>query len=173
MIFSKLSVMVTLVCAAALAGCQSTRMGGQPEPLTPAPSGTIVGAGQLPPPASPGSFPTAPESPQVAALDPSQGATAPANAPAVSKNGMVGSWNTTAGGASCQVFLSLTKFGNFSRGGSRGCSGDLQRMRGWDVTGSQVVLYDDSGNQLATLYSSGGNRYDGRTSGGQTVTLSR
>lgn len=85
---------------------------------------------------------------------------------------MIGSWKA-GGGDSCQVFLTLTKMGSMSRGGSRGCSGDLTKMRGWDVKGQQVVFYDDSGNQIAALYSSGGNRYDGQTSGGQAINLSR
>ena len=86
---------------------------------------------------------------------------------------MLGSWNTSVGGSNCQVFLSLTKFGNASRGGSRGCSGDMQKMRSWDVQGKQVVMFDETGTQLATLYASGGNRFDGQTSSGQSISLSR
>lgn len=160
-----------------LAGCTGTRMASEdtsPPPLPAAPAGTVEGR-QLPPPATPDKFPEAPQT-QVAAATP-QDATAPAGPPpggggAVSKDGMVGSWK--AGGAdNCQVFMTLTKMGSMSRGGSRGCSGDLQNMRGWDVKGKQVVLYDDSGSQLAALYNSGGTRYDGQTSSGKPISLSR
>lgn len=174
MAFAKSALMSIVLCSTALAGCQSSRMGsfgGQPEPLPAAPSGTVM-SGQLPPPAAPGTFPDAPQSPQVAALPPAP-ATPPANAPAVTKNSLLGSWNTSVGGSSCQVFLSLTKFGDASRGGSRGCSGDMQKMRSWDVRGSQVVLFDETGNQIAALYSSGANRFDGQTTSGQSVSLSR
>lgn len=174
MAFSKSVLVAVVLCSTALAGCQSSRMssmGTQPEPLPAAPSGTIT-SGQLPPPAAPGGFPEAPQNPQVAAVSPTP-ATPPANAPAVTKNAMLGSWNTSVSGSSCQVFLSLTKFGNASRGGSRGCSGDMQRMRSWDVQGSQVVMFDETGNQLASLYSSGANRFDGQTTSGQSISLSR
>ena len=176
MTFSKSAILALMVCSTALAGCQSSRMesmNSQPEPLPAAPSGTVTG-GQLPPPSSPGAFPEAPQNPQVAAASPTAPAAAPpANAPDVTKNGMLGSWNTSVGGSNCQVFLSLTKFGNASRGGSRGCSGDIQKMRSWDVQGKQVVMFDESGNQIASLYSSGANRFDGQTTGGQSISLSR
>lgn len=161
--------------ALAASGCQSSRMASSepagPAPLPASPSGN-VSSQPLPPPAAPGSFPQTPEAPQVAAVDPAAGQAPPATAGEVSKNGMVGSWRA-GGGDNCQVFMTLTKMGQMSRGGSRGCSGDLQRMRGWDVKGRQVVLYDDTGNQVAALYNSGGNRYDGQTSGGQAISLSR
>lgn len=175
MTFSKSALMAIMICSTALVGCQSSRMGsmgGQPEPLPAAPSGTVTG-GQLPPPTAPGAFPEAPQNPQVAAASPTAPATPPANAPDITKNSMLGSWNTSVGGSSCQVFLSLTKFGNASRGGSRGCAGDMQKMRSWDVQGKQVVMFDESGNQIASLYSSGANRFDGQTTGGQSLSLSR
>jgi hypothetical protein len=49
----------------------------------------------------------------------------------------------------------------------------MQRMRSWDVQGKQIVMFDETGNQLATLYSSGGNRFDGQTTSGQAISLSR
>ncbi|MBX3596487.1 MAG: protease inhibitor Inh/omp19 family protein [Rhizobiaceae bacterium] len=174
MTFAKSAIIAVVLGSTALAGCQSSRMssmGGQPEPLPAAPSGTVT-SGQLPPPAAPGGFPEAPQNPQVAAVTPGP-ATPPANAPDVTKNSMLGSWNTSVGGSSCQVFLSLTKFGNASRGGSRGCTGDMQRMRSWDVQGKQVVMFDEGGNQIASVYASGANRFDGQTSSGQSVSLSR
>ncbi len=43
----------------------------------------------------------------------------------------------------------------------------------WDVAGSQVVLKDSSGSTVATLNNTGGTRYEGTTSGGQSVSLYR
>src|SRR5690606_39818187 len=107
----------------------------------------------------------------MAAIDPN--APAAASAPEVSKNSLLGSWNVSSGGTSCQMFLTLTKYGNSSRGGTRGCSNELANMRAWDVSGNQVVVYDDSGNTIARLYSSGGERLDGQTTSGLPVSLSR
>jgi len=178
--FSALSVAGVALLAVAASGCTSSRftsVNTAPEPLAPAPSGS-VSSSSLPPPAQPSQFPTAPPpatsgqtSTDVAAVNPAA-TTPPAATADVTKNEMVGSWQV-GGGENCQVFMTLTKLGSASRGGSRGCSGDLQRMKSWDVRGKQVILYDDAGNQLAALYSSGGNRFDGQTNGGQPVSFSR
>lgn len=178
----------------ALSGCQSERFSGidsrpataAPAPLTPAPTESVQ-QGQLPPPSQPGvtdpsQFPPAPGTettvadPNAPAETGTQVAVAtppPASSPAISKNGLVGNWNANAAGASCQMFLTLTKYGNGSRGGTRGCSGDMANVRGWDVNGSQLVLYDESGNTIARLYSSGSERLNGQTTSGQAVSVSR
>ncbi|WP_036486469.1 protease inhibitor Inh/omp19 family protein [Nitratireductor basaltis] len=185
---SKTGLIAVSLMALALAGCQSGRLNpiqssapANPQPLNAAPAGQVT-TNRLPPPANPSQFPQAPASndqTQMAAVDPTDGtdltpgASASANAADISKNSLVGSWSVASGGASCQMFLTLTKYGNASRGGTRGCSGDLQNMRGWDVAGKQLVLYDDSGNTIGRLYSSGAERLDGQTSGGSAVSLSR
>ena len=175
-----------------LSGCQSERFSGidsrpataAPAPLTPAPTEGVQ-QGQLPPPSQPGvadpsQFPPAPGT-EATVTDPNtptdtQVAVAtppPASSPAISKNSLVGNWNTNSAGASCQMFLTLTKYGNGSRGGTRGCSGDMANVRGWDVNGSQLVLYDESGNTIARLYSSGSEKLNGQTTSGQPVSVSR
>ena len=165
--------------ALALAGCQSERFGstysGSPAPLAPAPSGSVT-VGQLPPPSQPtgvNDFPAAPGQPggpQMAAIDP---AMQTGGGEPVSKNSLLGSWNVNSGGTSCQMFLTLTKYGNSSRGGTRGCTNELANMRAWDVSGSQVVIYNDNGDTIASLYSSGAERLNGQTTGGAPVSLSR
>ena len=177
MINSRGGIVAVLMAGALLGGCNSTRMmptaPAGPEPLPASPSGRVESRTPLPPPSSPDAFPTTPEAPQTASAPVDAAAAAPAGGGGpVNKNAMLGSWRA-GGGDNCQVFMTLTKFGQVSRGGSRGCSSDLQKMRGWDVKGQQVVLYDDSGNQIAALYASGGGRYDGQTSSGQAVSLSR
>lgn len=168
----------------ALAGCQSSRfetLDTRPEPLAPAPT-TAVQSSQLPPPSQPaapqptqpGQFPEAPkteEPVQTAAATP---AAQPAGGGAdISKSSVVGSWKTQAAGSSCQMFLTLTKYGNVSRGGTRGCSGQMADMRGWDVNGKQLVIYNESGDAIARLYASNATRLDGQTSSGQAVTITR
>lgn len=118
-------------------------------------------------------FPDAPQQlggQQMAAIDP--GAQSGA-AIELSKNSLLGSWNVSSGGAPCQMYLTLTKYGDSSRGGTRGCSNELANMRAWDLSGNQVLIFDDSGNTIARLYPSGQERFDGQTTGGSPVSLSR
>jgi|SRR5690606_7275164 hypothetical protein len=168
---NKTALLAFCVLTLALAGCQSSRMPSwgarapAPAPLPPAPTGTVQSS-QLPPPDT---FPSAPEQ-QVSAADLEAAA---ASAPEVSQTAVVGSWKTSAGGVSCQMFLTLTKYGANSRGGTRGCQGELSGMRSWNVAGKQLHLYDENGAQIATLYSTGAERFEGRTASGQPVSLSR
>lgn len=160
-----------------LAGCQRTSYSGldsgasslPPLEAQPVPS---VQSGQLPPPGaatSPNGFPAAPTpANQTASLD-----AAPATALDVTKESMVGNWRVSNAGASCDMFLTLTNLGSGSRGGTRGCSGPLTAMGSWEVAGKQVVLKDRSGNVLGRLYKSADARYDGTTSTGQPISLSR
>ena len=171
--FPKTSLLTVGVLALAVAGCQSERFGpSNPAPLRPAPLPPVQQS-QLPAPGAttdPSAFPEAPgQTVEQAALDPSIAAAAPV----ITKNTVVGSWKATSAGATCQMFMTLTKYGNASRGGTRGCSGDLANMRGWDVKGKQLVIYDDGGNSIAQLYSSGAQRFDGQTSSGQAVSVFR
>lgn len=170
----------------ALAGCQSDRFNPpparSPAPLTPAPSGNVSGS-QLPPPSGPtaGQFPDAPQQPggdQMAALDPSlnpggAGLGADPGGPEVSKNSLLGTWSVDSGGSSCQMYLTLTKYGDSSRGGTRRCSNELANMRSWDLSGRQVVIYDDTGNTIARLYPTGDQRLDGQTTNGAPVSVYR
>ena len=50
---------------------------------------------------------------------------------------------------------------------------NLADLRIWKVAGSQLVLSDPDGTQIATLYSSGNERFDGQTSTGTRISLSR
>jgi len=106
----------------------------------------------------------------MAAINPAAPA---AGAAEINKNSLLGSWNVNSGGSSCQMFLTLTKYGNSSRGGTRGCSNELANMRAWELAGNQVVVYDEGGNTIARLYSSGAERLDGQTTSGAPVSLSR
>lgn len=167
------TLLATAAIVLALSGCQRT-MGGldtrsQPAPLTPAPAGT-VSASQLPPP-SPAAFPQAPTAPApTAAADETQLAAA---APAVTREALIGRWSVSTGGTNCDVFLALTKWTGGYRAASRGCAGAAASVSAWDVQGKQVILTDNSGNQVARLYQSAPERYDGSTAAGQQISLSR
>lgn len=168
-----------LTVAIALAGCQRTSYSpGIGEPYTPplqAQPVPQVQSGELPPPGgapgAPGQYPTAPAAGAPGAAMAS--ATPPASALDVTKESMVGNWRVSSGGASCDMFLTLTNLGSGSRGGTRGCAGELTAMGSWEVSGKSVVLKDRNGNPIGRVYKSADARFDGSTNGGQSISLSR
>ena len=173
-------VVATSLLALALAGCQSdrfSRIDSRPAPLPAAPGGTVT-SGQLPPPTQPGTtdpsqFPAAPgvesgdpaENTQIASLE--QGAAD------ITAGSVAGVWNASVSGQSCRIATPQTRFGQGFRAGPLRCPAPLDGVKSWNVSGKQLALYDDGGNVLARLYSSGGSRFDGQTSSGQPVSLSR
>lgn len=187
----------TLCVAVLVSGCTS-RVGALntgPAPLQPAPSGTVT-SNQLPPPATPNAFPAAPapqtpvaptptevavntpETPEVTLETPGAGNTGSsiqdvASAEPVTKEQMVGAWQVSTAGSSCQMFMALTQWTGGFRAASRGCPGDAADVSAWNVSGNQVVLSDSGGNRVATLFRSGTDRYDGQTNGGRAISLSR
>lgn len=160
----------------ALAGCQRTSYSNMnaansalpPLQAQPVPS---VQSGQLPPPGAtdPSQFPAAPATTAAAVGT----AVAPATALDVTKESMVGNWRVQSAGASCDMFLTLTNLGSGSRGGTRGCAGELTAMGSWEVSGKSVVLKDRNGNTIGSLYKTADARFDGSTASGQPVSLSR
>lgn len=171
------TLLVAVAVAAVLGGCQRTSFGGlntqqQPAPLMPAPVGGVQ-SGQLAPPTTPqpGAFPAAPTTPDQTAAP--QIAAANPNAPELTREALIGRWSAGTGGSTCDVFLSLTKWTGGYRAASRGCVGDAAAIAAWDVQGKQVILADSSGNQIARLYQSANERYDGSTSSGQSISFSR
>lgn len=174
-------IIAAAVIVVALAGCTGSRLGSldtrraEPAPLTPAPTGTVTAA-QLPPPTAPGTtepsdFPEAPQpsEQQVAALDPA----AAANAPDITAGGVAGVWNASVAGQSCRVATPQTKFGQGYRAGPLRCPAPLDGVKSWNVSGKQLALYDEGGNVLARLYSSGPEKFDGQTTSGLPISLSR
>ncbi|WP_066175056.1 protease inhibitor Inh/omp19 family protein [Hoeflea olei] len=173
------TMLVVAAVAAVLGGCQRTSFGNlntqqQPAPLMPAPVGGVQ-SGQLPPPGTgtgmdqATAFPEAPSAPDASSMP----QVANANAPELTREALIGRWSAGTGGTSCDVFLSLTKWTGGYRAASRGCVGAAAAIAAWDVQGKQVILADSSGNQVARLYQSASERYDGSTSAGQPISLSR
>ncbi|MEM1377795.1 MAG: AprI/Inh family metalloprotease inhibitor [Pseudomonadota bacterium] len=184
-------------CTSSRIGALETR---SPAPLTPAPSGTVQ-SGQLPPPIAPtpavgtaptdgSAFPQAPSGgtpPSTDLVSTGDGGTTTtpttttqtspsvtaASAAPVTRESMGGVWNASSAGSTCRIATSLTRGGSDFRAASLGCSGDLSNVGFWNLNGNQVVLKDRNGNQVATLFSSGNNQFNGQTNGGRAVTLSR
>ncbi|WP_112805490.1 protease inhibitor Inh/omp19 family protein [Ensifer sp.] len=172
-----------LAVVLALTGCQRTSMGGfsaqdsSPAPLQAQPVPT-VSSNQLPDPTGNTSqFPAAPTAGTAVAGGAQAAGTQVAAAAGggldVTKESMVGNWRVSSAGSSCDMFLTLTNLGSGSRGGTRGCAGELTAMGSWEVAGKQVVLKDRTGNAIARLYKTADARFDGSTNGGQPVSLSR
>lgn len=179
MVVSKTGLVAVSLAALLAAGCSSTRfssMNEQPAPLQPAPSGKVTASTSLPPPVSPGAaaatdpagFPAAPDtSTQMAAADPA------ATAPDLTTGNVVGAWNASVAGQSCQLITSLTKLGSNNRAASRACAAPVNGVKSWNVSGKQLSLYDETGSVVARLYSSGPEKFDGQTSTGLPISLSR
>ena len=171
----------TSLMVIALAGCQSdrfSRVDSRPAPLPAAPAGTVT-AGQLPPPVQPGTtdpsqFPEAPGADGAAqGADGTQIAALEQNAGDITAGGVAGVWNASISGQSCRVATPQTRFGQGFRAGPLRCPAPLDGVKSWNVSGKQLALYDEGGNVLARLYSSSANRFDGQTSTGQPLSLSR
>ncbi|MBO6717525.1 MAG: protease inhibitor Inh/omp19 family protein [Rhizobiaceae bacterium] len=177
---TKTGILAVTVAALALAGCSSarfsplnTRSTTMAAPLEPAPAGTVT-AGQLPPPGGapltdPSGFPEAPTG--VENTQPIE--VAAANAPELTPGAVAGVWNATVAGQGCRVATPQTKFGKGFRAGPLRCPAPLDGVKSWNVEGKQLALYDQNGGVLARLYSSGTERFDGQTSGGLPIALSR
>ncbi len=183
--------LLSFAAAVALAGCQSTpRLGdvdnGGTQPLAPlqaAPQGSVqssnLGAPQ-------GTYPSAPGSDmnngmnngQNNGMGGQQGGTQvaslpPASAQPVTAGGVAGVWNVNVSGQSCKVATPQTKFGQGFRAGPLRCPAPVDGVKSWNVAGKQLTLYDQDGGTLARLYSSGNGRFDGQTSSGQPISLTR
>lgn len=177
---SKASLLSLAVAGITLAGCQSSRLGNldpvspapAPAPLNAAPSGSVQ-KGNLNTP-NPSQFPTAPTTDagtqpggtQMASLPPE-------SAPDLTPGSVAGVWNASLAGQSCKIATPQTKYGQGYRAGPLRCPGELGNLASWAVNGKQLSLYDANGGTVATLYSSGQSRFDGQTTSGQAVSLSR
>jgi hypothetical protein len=173
MVFTRSSLLAVSLAALMAGGCSSQRFSSidtQPEPLTPAPAGTVNNQ-QLPPPATAATPPPGTE--DVAAVPPPTATEPPATAADVTTASVAGVWTATVSGQSCKIATPQTKFGAGFRAGPLHCPPPLDGIKSWNVAGKQLALYDEGGGVLARLYSTAGERFDGQTSGGLPISLSR
>ena len=85
---------------------------------------------------------------------------------------VVGGWRASGATTPCQMMISQTKTGSNFKAAPRKCTGELQKLGAWKIGGKQLTLLDDSGNEIARLYSAGGG-FSGQTSGGSAISLTR
>ncbi|RCS22384.1 hypothetical protein DUT91_18460 [Phyllobacterium salinisoli] len=183
---SKTGLMSLAMVAILAAGCQSARLGNldtvspspsAPPPLRAAPAGHVQQSNLPAPNAS--QFPAPPAGAQNGVGPGEIGAgtqmanVPPATAPDVTAGSVAGVWTASVAGQNCKVATPQTKFGQGYRAGPLRCPGELANLASWAVNGKQLVFYDASGGTVAQLYSSGQGRFDGQTSTGQSVSLSR
>jgi Protease inhibitor Inh len=175
-----LQVASVLTVSLALAGCTRTLNDGvapAPAPLAPQPVSPVQ-SGTLPDPSTSTSMSQFPAPPSTNTQVASAGnmandAAAAASALDVTKESMVGNWKVAGAAGNCNMFLTLTNLGSGSRGGTRGCVGELKAMGSWEVAGKQVLVKDRDGNVLGKFYKTADARFDGSTASGQALSLSR
>ncbi len=92
----------------------------------------------------------------------------------LSRETLMGSWNVVSDNPACRAIFAFTKWDNGYRATTRSCtSPEISSITAWDVKGQEAVFVDQDGNTVARLYASGNDRFDGTTSSGLPVTLSR
>lgn len=98
----------------------------------------------------------------------------PTSSEPISRESMAGTWTVASDNPECRIILAFTKWSGGYRAATRRCNAaELSSVTAWDVDGNQVVLVDSTGNKVATLYSTGPERYQGQTTNGQPVIFSR
>jgi len=155
---------------------QTIQSGGAQDPFlpqrtTPPASGGFV---QQPPAQPSGTLQPLPQQQASGGSQQQVAATQPASS-GIGRTDLLGGWTISSAGDSCQLFMTLTSWRGGYRASTRGCSNDtLKGISAWDLKGSQVILSGQAGTPVATLLSSGGNRFNGTTSGdGGAVTFFR
>lgn len=172
MVIQKISLPALAAVALMTAGCSSDRFAGNSVHVVPpvgiqaAPLGQ-VSQSTLPPP---GGYPNAQGMSgqiQMGSLG-----MAPAGVE-LTPAGIAGVWRASIGGMTCQIATPQTKFGQGYRAGPLHCPVAFSRVSSWAVRGSHLMFYDNTGGNVATLYSSDGARFEGQTASGVHVVLSR
>ena len=98
----------------------------------------------------------------------------PENSKSVGRTDMLGGWAVASGGDRCQLFMTLTTWSGGYRATTRGCSSEtLKGISAWDLNGKQVVLKDSGGTRIASLYATGAERFNGQTTAGSAISVSR
>lgn len=160
------------------------------QPLPPAPAGNVqsqplgTSGAQAGLPGQPGTIDPntglliPPAGTQVATTEPVAQSTTPpptaASTEALDRGSVAGVWNVQVAGGTCRLATSFTRRSTHFQASPLRCpDAELSNVREWNVSGNQMVLYDNSGSAIARLFRTGNQRLDGKTSGGTAVTLSR
>jgi len=178
MIFQRNSLAALAAAALVTAGCSSDRFAGNTAPAVPpaaiqaAPLGQVSQSTLLPPGGGYSDAPGVGMNVQEQAQMADSGTVTPAGVE-LSTASVAGVWKVLIGGMNCQIATPQTKFGKGYRAGPLHCPAVFSKVNSWSVNGSQLVFYDKTGSNVATLYSSDGARFEGRTASGMPVVLIR
>ena len=88
---------------------------------------------------------------------------------------MIGNWSVSeAQGSSCRITLSSAPKLDLYGAGTSGCqTKELQRVNAWELSGSELLLYEPGGGVVARLRQSSGG-YSGATARtGAPVSISK
>lgn len=164
-------------------------------PSAPSRAGGLSAPGNLPagggsfgapidPPAAPAAPPTsgggtyfpAGSAPATPPATPQRVASAPSGAgEPSSRTSVIGNWSVSeAAGGSCRITLSSAPKLDLYGAGTSGCQGkELQRVNAWELSGSELLLYEPGGGVVARMRKSG-NGYAGATAKtGAPVSISK
>lgn len=90
---------------------------------------------------------------------------------------LLGGWTVTSGSSQCRLNLTYTATSGAPAGASRyrasapGCQiATLNAVASWQLSGTQVQLFDASDKMVGTLLLSG-NRFIGTLTGGQAILM--
>lgn len=86
---------------------------------------------------------------------------------------LLGAWDVVAGGSTCRLNLTQTTKSGTSRyrASTPGCAiPAMANVASWQLAGTQIQLYDESGAIVGSLLQSG-NRFIGTMSGGVAVSM--
>ena len=86
---------------------------------------------------------------------------------------LLGGWTIVSGADQCKLNLTYTAKSGTSRyrASTPGCAlGGLKVVASWQLVGTQVQLYDENGDIIASLILSG-NRFIGTLAGGQGISM--
>lgn len=154
-----------------LPGAAASAPPGAPGAIATAPvqqpaTGSALGAPGAPiQPSAPGQLPSGAEFPAgqpgtIGAAAPPRVATAPA---APTRTAMIGNWSLAeAAGNRCRITLSSAPKLDLYGAGTSGCqSRELQRVNAWELSGSEVILYEPGGGVVARLRQNGAQTFAG------------
>jgi len=97
----------------------------------------------------------------------------PSNAHELSAANIAGVWKASVDGMPCQIATPMTKFGQGYRAGPMRCPAALANINVWNIQGRELVFYNREGTPQATLYSTDGASFVGRSSDGAQIILTR
>jgi len=175
MFFTK-TIIISIGAALLLAGCDSARFNTpyqttayqRPSQQVGSAPREQISQSQLPPLDESYDYPQNPATgEQMAALE------TPGNALELSTASIAGVWQASVDGMPCQIATPMTKFGQGYRAGPMRCPAALASVNVWNVEGRELVFYNREGAPQATLYSTNGSSFIGRSQDGAQIILTR